>query len=401
MARIVVNDYGGYPYPIQLSRWLSLHGHQVLHIYNKAEPPRGIFSKKESDHPSLEILGIELHADFGKEDFLQRRRFERMYGKELSKISSQYQPDVIVSANSPVETQQILLREARKSSIPFIYWVQDLRGVAAFGILRKRIPVLGAVVGFYYVFLERLQMWWSDQIVLITEAFLPHVKPWVKDNEIIHVIPNWAPLGELPVVPKENPWSEEHQLAETFNFLFAGVLGMKHNPKLLLELATHFQKQDQVRVVVVSRGPGVEWLQKQKQAKHVDNLILIDFQPFERMPQILACGDVLVSILEPEAGEYSVPSKVQTYLCGKKPLLLSVPVNNLVAKIVKEEQAGLIVSPGEKDSFLSSAEKLFLNPELRQQMGKNARLYAENNFDIQQIGQVFDTIISKCFDSED
>ena len=65
------------------------------------------------------------------------------------------------------------------------------------------------------------------------------------------------------------------------------------------------------------------------------NLILIDFQPFERMPDNMASAGILISILEPEAGVYSVPSKVQTYLCGKKLLLLSVPVDNLIAQIVE------------------------------------------------------------------
>lgn len=393
--KIFVSDYGGYPYPIQLSRWLARQGHQVLHVYNEKEPSRGILSRDEKDPADLVIQGINIHGDFGKEDFLKRRKFEVRFGKALAQKATSFQPDVIISANAPVETQFFLVMAARKHRTRFIYWIQDLRGLAAFGILRRKIPGIGFIIGLYYLWLERLQMYWSDQIVLITESFQPFVNKWVRDEEIIHVIPNWAPLEELPIISAKNSWAEEHSLGHTFNILFAGVLGMKHNPDLLLKLALHFQDNENIRIVVVSRGPGTDWLSKQKQSYSLDNLVLIDFQPFELMPQIIASADILLSILEPEAGIYSVPSKVQTYLCAKKPLLLSVPADNLIARIVKEINAGLIVPPNDIDALISAAEILVDAPELCKNFGQNARAYAEETFDIDKIGYKFDEIISR------
>lgn len=394
--KIFVSDYGGYPYPIQLSRWLARQGHQVLHIYNEKEPPRGILSRDEKDPANLEIQGISIHGDFGKEDFLKRRNFEVRFGKVLAQKVTSFQPDVIISANAPVETQFFLIRTARRHRTRFIYWVQDLRGLAAFGILRRKIPGIGLLIGLYYLWLERLQMYLSDQIVLITDAFQPFVNKWVRDEGIIHVIPNWAPLEDLPIVSAKNSWAEEHRLGHTFNILFAGVLGMKHNPDLLLKLALHFRDNENIRIVVVSRGPGTDWLSKQKQSYSLDNLVLIDFQPFELMPQIIASADILFTILEPEAGIYSVPSKVQTYLCGKKPLLLSVPADNLIARIVNEVKAGLVVPPNDINALISAAERMVSNSELRQKFGKNARAYAEEYFDIEKIGPRFHDIISRC-----
>jgi len=392
--KILVSDYGGYPYPIQLSRWLARQGHQVLHIYNDKEPPRGILARDEKDPASLEIQGINIYGEFGKEDFLKRRNFEVRFGKALAQKATSFQPDVIISANAPVETQFFLVMTARKHRTRFIYWIQDLRGLAAFGILHRKIPGIGFIIGLYYLWLERLQMYWSDQIILITEAFQPFVSKWVRDERLIHVIPNWAPLEELPIVSEKNSWAEEHKLEHTFNILFAGVLGMKHNPDLLLKLALHFQDNEDIRIVVVSRGPGTDWLLTQKQSYSLNNLVLIDFQPFELMPQIIASSNILISILEPEAGIYSVPSKVQTYLCGKKPLLLSVPADNLIARIVKEVNAGIIVPPNDINAFISAAEILVNDPELCQKYGRNARAYAEETFNIDKIGRKFDKIIS-------
>ena len=334
--RVIVNDYGSYSFPIQLSRWLADQGYDVMHIYNKTEPMRGSLLRKAEDPQNLLIYGIKIESDFGKEDLFKRRKFERSYGKHLIKSVVRFNPDIIISANTPVETQFVLMLTARKHGYRFIYWVQDLRGIAAITILRKKIPILGAMVGMYYTWLERLQLFWSDHLILITEDFLPYIHRWAKKEDNIHVIPNWAPIEDFPVLPKENSWAEKIGLVNTFNFLYAGVLGMKHNPELLLNLAIHFKDSRNILVVVISHGPGADWLRKQKIKFQVDNLYLFDFQPFELMSQIIGSADVLVSILEPEAGIYSVPSKVQTYLCGKKPLLLSVPADNLITRIVNE-----------------------------------------------------------------
>jgi glycosyltransferase involved in cell wall biosynthesis len=111
------------------------------------------------------------------------------------------------------------------------------------------------------------------------------------------------------------------------------------------------------------------------------------------MPQIMASADILFTILEPEAGIYSVPSKVQTYLCGNKPLLLSVPEDNLIARIVNDVNAGLIVPPNDVDSIISSVELLKKDKELRDNYGKNGRKYAEEFFNIDKIGYKFQEII--------
>ena len=47
-------------------------------------------------------------------------------------------------------------------------------------------------------------------------------------------------------------------------------------------------------------------------AKHrLNSLRLFPLQPIARFPEVLAAGDVLVAVLEADAGAYSVPSKVR------------------------------------------------------------------------------------------
>ena len=93
------------------------------------------------------------------------------------------------------------------------------------------------------------------------------------------------------------------------------------------------------------------------------------FKPFSEMPEAMAAADVLVAVLEPDAGVFSVPSKVLAYLCGGRPVLLAVPPENLAARIVARETAGLVVPPDDAAGFLAHAETLMARSDLRDDDG--------------------------------
>ena len=73
---------------------------------------------------------------------------------------------------------------------------------------------------------------------------------------------------------------------------------------------------------------------------------MLPLQSFRDLPAALASSSVLVALLGEESGEFSVPSKVLTYHCAGRPLLLSVPASNLAARIVEQNSTGLVVPPG-------------------------------------------------------
>ena len=124
------------------------------------------------------------------------------------------------------------------------------------------------------------------------------------------------------------------------------------------------------------------------------NLSVLRYQPFADMPQVLATGDVLLAVLEEDAGVFSVPSKVLTYLCAARPLLLAVPAVNLAARIIQEENAGLTVPPSGTAEFLAAAARLMNEPETCAQMAARARAYAEKNFTIGTIGDRFEKLLT-------
>ena len=389
--KILINDFSGHAFQVQLSRELAKRGHEVLHTWcSSFLTPHGMLVKQDSDPPNFAVKPVSLGHNINKYGLLSRWLQEREVGRRTVAVAADFAPQVIISANTPLGAQGMLLSYARCHRVPFIFWLQDLYGVGTTANLRKRIPVFGVVLGRAFGLYEQHLLRCSAHVIAITKDFLPFLPEKVR-NSTTTVIENWAPLDELPVQPKGNEWSRAHGLADKIVFLYAGTLGMKHNPSLLLELAGSIRHRPNVRVVVISEGAGAEFLKQQ--ALGLDNLVVMGFQPFERMPEVHASADVLVAILEQDAGVFAVPSKVLSYLCAKRSLLLAVPSANLAAHTVKQADAGLTVEPDDVNGFVAAAGRLADEPDLRARFAANGRRYAEQTFDIMRIADKFEGIM--------
>ncbi len=393
--RILVHDYSGHPFQVQLSRALAGRGHRVLHLhFADFQTPKGALAPREDDPEGLAIEGLSLGRPFRKQDFLRRRGQEKAYGRILARRAASWRPEVALSANTPLDALAALQGECRASGVRFVFWVQDLIGIAIRRLLRRRLPVVGQLAGRYYEALEARIARRSDALVLITEDFRPVMRGWGVPADRLHVIENWAPLDGLPPRPRRNPWAEAHGLGEGLCLLYAGTLGLKHNPALLLRLAERFRDRPDVSVVVVSEGAGADWLAERKAERGLDRLVLLGFQPFERLAEVLATGDVLLAILEPDAGIFSVPSKVLSCLAAGRPILGALPAENLAARIVLREGAGMVVDPGDPEGFAAAAERLLADAGLRRRMGESGRAYAEKAFDIDSITDRFENLLA-------
>jgi hypothetical protein len=111
---------------------------------------------------------------------------------------------------------------------------------------------------------------------------------------------------------------------------------------------------------------------------------------------MLGSGDVLLVLLEPDAGVFSVPSKVLTYHCAGRAILGAIPRENLSVRTIEGNGAGVVVDPGDADAFVAAAGRLIDDPDTRRQMGEAARRAAETTFDIDTITDEFVTVLGSA-----
>lgn len=393
--RICVHDFAGHPFTAELSRTLAARGHEVIHVWFVGDSgPKGRVQKVDGDAETLSFLPLGGEIDYSKTNFRKRRAGDITYGKMLGDWIKANKPDVVISGNTPTEAQEGIVKGCRAVGVPFIYWCQDFYSIAASRLLQKKLPVVGNAIGAYYRFLERRQMQRSARVVHITDGFCTQTDSWGIPRDRVAVIPNWGALDEIEMLPRDTSWAEEQRLGQGMRYLYSGTLALKHNPALLANLAKELG--DEETLVLVSAGVGADQLEEEAKAGGLPRLKPLPLQPFERFSEVLASGDVYLGVIEREAGEFSVPSKILSYLCAGKPVVLAAPKENLAAQILLDTGAGKVVEPEDANGFVQAALSYRNDPEGAKAAGAAGRAYAETHFDLGKVAERFEKLFAEA-----
>jgi glycosyltransferase involved in cell wall biosynthesis len=394
--RIFLHDYTGHPPQVHVGRELARRGHTVLYAYAAMiETPRGNLDHQPGDPPGLDIVGVGIGSVFRKHSYFKRQLQEIKYGFAVARVAAAFAPDIVIASDTPLFPLNSLRRLARRRSAAFVFWMMDVYGLAVRAGLAKKLPILGGWIGRFYIAFEKYLVRRSDHVVVISEGFRDLLDQWGARPERVDTLPLWAPIEDIPLREKDNPWSRKHGLASTVNIIYSGTLGLKHNPQHLVTLAQRLAPRADARVLVISEGLGADFLREQKQLLKLANLEIMPYQPFSDLPDVLGSADILVALLEPEAGVFSVPGKVLSHLCAGRAQVGLIPRENRATQVINESRGGVAIDTRQPDDFVDAVIRLVDLPEERVVMGRHARAYAEHEFNIARIGEVFERMITE------
>jgi glycosyltransferase involved in cell wall biosynthesis len=396
--KVVLHDFSGHPFQAELSRRLADKGREVDHVSSvQYVSGKGHLSHQPGDSATLTFTAIDLDLPFHKYAPLARLRFERAYARRWIKQLKASRPDVVVACNLPLVSMYLFSRYARRTKLPYVMWHQDIYSNALADELKRRLPRRIAWLGGR-VF-ERLEAYCArnaSHVVAIGEDFREVYPRWRVSDEKVSVIPNWAPLDKVFPVARINPRSATlFRDDETLRMVYAGTIGRKHNPLLLVELLRSVRQMGiPASMVVVSEGESADELADIAAHEPDLHLTVLPFQPADDLPDVLGSADVLVALLEPHATRFSIPSKVLSYMAAGRPIAGLMPSDNPAAADIVAT-GGLVVDPD--DWGVAEAAKwiaaLAGDDERIRDIGVSTRQVAEEKFDANKIAAQFDAII--------
>lgn len=125
--KILIYDHAGHPFQVQLSRSLASRGHQVLHTYTAdLQTPRGTVQGNVKDPSTFTIAPLALSSPFSRYGLVQRFVKEKELGRRLQAKVNEFKPNVVISANTPLGAQAMLVNGSRSNGADFVFWLQDL-----------------------------------------------------------------------------------------------------------------------------------------------------------------------------------------------------------------------------------------------------------------------------------
>jgi colanic acid biosynthesis glycosyl transferase WcaI len=390
--RLIIHDFAGHPFQAQLSRALAARGHIVQHVQCADYiSGKGRLEREPDDPSSLDFVALTMNRTFNKYSVITRVQQEVAYGRLFLRQVKSFAPDCVVMCNVPLFAHAAIDARLHRAGVPTVFWHQDVYSDAIGSHARQRLGAPGAPIAWAADKIERRIADRSGAIIAISDSFLDVYQRWALPTSKIVVIPNWQPIDEVVPHQRDNTWALENGLVGIPTLLYSGTLGVKHDPQQLVDLLRGVRTQlPDTRLIVVSEGVSAESLKLMNEP----GLTVLPFQPFDRLSEVLASGDVLVTILESGASNYSVPSKTLTYLCSGRPVVALMPRTNAGYHVVVES-GGLAMDLADVDiRDASSAVASLLEDEAGLlARGEQARNYAVRSFDIQRLSLQFERII--------
>lgn len=394
--RIVINDHLGRAPEVELGRALASRGHDVLHLYSAdVQTPKVDLSRHPGDPHNFTIEGLTLGARPAR-SFLGQRRQEAKFGRMVAGRAMAFRPHVIMAGNNPLDGQRNIQAACRRARIPFVYRMHEFTSVKIDQMIEHRGAIANIAIGSYYHWLERTLLQRSDAIVPIADDFLGILaQSWDVSDRQCMVVHDWAPVGRLTPGDKNNEWSRRAGLADKKVALYVGSLGLMENPMLLVELAGRLRGRSDIQIAVISQGAGAERVAQEARSRRLENLRILPFQSYEIYGDVLASADVLLAMVGAEAGVLFVPSKVTSYLCAGRPIVVAAPWQNVAAKSVAASGGSRVVPPADADALAAAVLAFMDDGRLREEAGKRARDYAERTFEISAIADRFERLFER------
>ncbi|MDI9409531.1 MAG: glycosyltransferase family 4 protein [Candidatus Pacebacteria bacterium] len=400
--KILIHDFAGHGYSLSLSRQLAFRGHRVLHLYCADYPsPHGDLGGESV--AGLTVEAIACDGAYRRPSPMRRLRDDRAYARLLAARGAEFKPEVILGGNGPLAAQSALIGLARRQGIPFVYWLQDLYGLAVTSLARERLGwLVGGLLGWCFKIWEGRLWRKSAAIIAISSDFTAALTRAAIPMERVTIIQNWADLAAFAAVSPAavDSWKESQGLTGQRLILYAGTLGFKHDPQVLVRLAAalaNYPRESStdlgVTLVVATEGRGRAILEGEKQALGLTRLHLLDYVPAAEFATLLAAAEFGLVILAESAGAYSMPSKSLSYAAAGRAILAELPRGNLVARLVEQAGMGEVVSPDSGDELARRVFDWLDQPRLVADYGRNGRAYAEQAFAMDGIADRFERIL--------
>ena len=153
--------------------------------------------------------------------------------------------------------------------------------------------------------------------------------------------------------------------------------------------------RDRPDLVYVLNGGGVRAHEMRRAAESRSNLVVVEYQPRERVSEVLASADLHLVPLRAGLGASSVPSKIYSILAAGRPVVASIDEGSEVARVVGEAGAGVAVPPDDLDTLVGAVEGLLADPRERAGMGESGRRWAEAWSSPRQVASTYADLIAE------
>ena len=267
--------------------------------------------------------------------------------------------DAVLSMSPPLTLGGVGAIVARARSGRAVFNIQDVFPDAAVrtGVITNRRIIAIAER------LERLTYRLSDAVTVLSGDLLDNLTAKVPADrrERIEVITNFVDTELITPGPSDNDYRREHDLTGIVA-MYAGNVGFSQSLDTVVEAARRLPD-----ITFVINGDGAARERLEREAAELANLVLIGYQPAERLPEVLAAA---------------------------RPVIAAVDSDTAIAQLVADAGCGLAVPPDDADALVAAIGELAADPERCWRLGEAGRAWVVDHASPAAVGEAYERVLS-------
>jgi len=253
---------------------------------------------------------------------------------------------------------------------PLVFNIQDVFPDAAVetgAITDRRIIALAR-------WLERLSYQRAAAVTVLSDDLRDNVVAKMRPERRldVHVIPNFVDTEFITPLPRTTAFRRELGIGDEPVVMYAGNVGFSQSLEMVIDAAREVPD-----AIFVLNGDGAARESLERRAAGLANVRFSGYQPKERVPEVLATGDLHLVPLRAGLGRVSVPSKTYSILAAGRPVLAAIDPDTEVPRMLAASGGGIAVAPDDPAALVAGLRLLIDEPARREAMGAAGRQWVE------------------------
>jgi len=270
--------------------------------------------------------------------------------------------DAIHAADFDTFTPALIVAKVKKKLI--IYDIFD------FYADMIRFPIFPKISRAFFARIDRFLMRFADVVILADDSRREQIG--LSNNKKIVTIVN-APSDIL----SENSVVRDF-ISENFTLFYGGYISDDRGTDIICQAVRSLSG---VRLVIMGSCPNAYGYKLKNICQNASNIeLLLNWTPHEEILKQAVDDDMLFAFYDPDIpnNQYASPNKLfEATMCGK-PILVNDGTS--MAKIVRENDCGLVVPYGDVEAIKHAILTLKNDPTLCKRLGENGRKAYETKY---------------------
>jgi colanic acid biosynthesis glycosyl transferase WcaI len=227
---------------------------------------------------------------------------------------------------------------------------------------------------------ERLLLRGAARVSTITETMKQRVVEKGVPEGRTWLFPNWSDVDFVRPMQRDNKVRKEFGAGpDDVLVLYAGSMGEKQGLDLVLDAADRLRERGEIKFALVGTGTARDRIERAAKQRGLHNVRFFRVQPLERLPFMLAAGDIHLVVERREAADLVMPSKLTNILAAGRPSIATANPGTALYQVLNSYGCGITTIPGSVAELVAGIVELAGDARMRERLGRNARRYAESH----------------------